>query len=170
MNFDKVVIADRSNNAGVWGGVSSHRRQTEVRGPSPWRCGDFSVFFQKIRILSILRSKFLLKTHFKKTTKSVLVRPQGLHPGARAPTCYATDLLVLERSRTVFHFCIPCTKTFSAFFEIKFLLNKAYNLSCFVYQKSAEFDLAKRAHDDKSEQYIIRYQHAVNLKTIKTFE
>jgi len=38
-------------------------------------------------------SKFLLKNTFKMTAKSVLLRPQGLRPMARAPTCLPPSLL-----------------------------------------------------------------------------
>jgi len=42
-----------------------------------------------LQILNIFWFKFLLKTRFLMTAKSVLVlmRPQGLRPGARTSTC-----------------------------------------------------------------------------------
>jgi len=51
---------------------------------------------KKYTFLSILWSKFLLKT-----TKSVLMRPQGMRPGARIPTCspcYATAPRIGKRN------------------------------------------------------------------------
>jgi len=71
------------------------RVQIIVVSPPPRRWGDFYIFhfFQKYAFSSILWSKFLLKTRFSMTSKSVLMRPQSLRPGARAPTwpsCYDT--------------------------------------------------------------------------------
>jgi len=46
----------------------------------------FTVFSKIYAVLSILWSKFLHKTRFSMTVKSMLVRPQGLRPGSPAPT------------------------------------------------------------------------------------
>jgi len=43
---------------------------------------DFSKKKKKYAFLSILWSKFLLKMRFLMAAKSVLMRPQGLGPGA----------------------------------------------------------------------------------------
>jgi len=59
----------------------------------------FTAFFQKVRIFKhtcILGLKFLFKTRFQMTAKSMLMPLQGLRFGARAPlapslNCYATD-------------------------------------------------------------------------------
>jgi len=63
---------------GFGGGIPSLRRQTG-------RWGDLYRIFKNIWILTILRSKFLLKTRFYITAKSVLMRPQGLHTWSRFP-------------------------------------------------------------------------------------
>jgi len=77
------MIVGESNNAGVsgppkanggWGAKPPTLRQF------------FTFFFKKYSFLSLLWSKFLLKTRFYMLAKSVLVGPQGLRPRVRAPT------------------------------------------------------------------------------------
>jgi len=53
---------------------------TEFGGGAPDAETTFTVFSQKICILSIFWSKFLLKNTFKMIAKSVLLRLQGLRP------------------------------------------------------------------------------------------
>jgi len=67
-----IEILCIENKAGVW-------EQTRSR-----RCDEFTVFSKKkYAFLGILWSKFRV---FKWLNK-VLMRPQGLCPGAHAPTC-----------------------------------------------------------------------------------
>jgi len=47
----------------------------------------FTAFFQKYAFLSLLLSKFIFKTRFKITAKSVLMHLKDLRPRARATTC-----------------------------------------------------------------------------------
>jgi len=81
--LDKAVIVGESNDEGVWG-RSPHPPETNVGlGAEPPTLKRFlQYFFKNYAFLSILWSKFLLKTRFKMIAKSVLMRPR-----ARAPTC-----------------------------------------------------------------------------------
>jgi len=79
--FGKFVIAGGSNNAGTGGGATSRRGQTGLRergasGAEPPTLRIFLQFFlKKYAFLSIIWYKFLLKTRFDMTAKSVLMRP-----------------------------------------------------------------------------------------------
>jgi len=93
--LDKVVIVGESTKVWVWG------QNPQPPGAEPPAAGGkrgfgnealdaetiFTVFPLKYAFLSILWSKFLLKNTFTMTAKSVLLRPQGLCPRARTPTC-----------------------------------------------------------------------------------
>jgi len=62
------------------------------------------------------------------TAKSLLLRPQGLRFGARAPTCYAT---VVKRSVYVYYLCV---KRSYMMYNVRFC--KAFIYTCSVYLRS----------------------------------
>jgi len=85
MNFDKVAIVGGSNNAGVWGRSPQPPEANRGSGTEPLTLKRFFTSFskKKIRILSILWSKFLLKMRIKNDCKKCA----GARLRARATTC-----------------------------------------------------------------------------------
>jgi len=60
-----AITGDGSNHSGVWGGAPSRRRPTGVEGRGPQRCGDFPVFFIKIKhFYAYFGLDFLLRNLF----------------------------------------------------------------------------------------------------------
>jgi len=74
----------------------------------------FLLFFsKKYAVLSILWSKFLLKTRFQMTVKSVLMCPKGLRPGAHATICPPVTPLQIRHFDIVLQMLLHCFNLFA---------------------------------------------------------
>jgi len=89
--LDKIVIVGGSNNPGVWRRSSQPPEANGGSGAKSPTLRRFLVFFpKKYAFLSILWSKFLLKTRLKWLQKVCCCAPKACAPGRVPPPHFVT--------------------------------------------------------------------------------
>jgi len=101
---NKVILVDGSNNAGTQrGGAPAVGNQRGFKGGAPDPAAILQLFFKKYAFLGIVWSKF----HVFKWLNKMLMGPQVLRPGARAPTYPLSLLRHWAQKQRQYIFCCP---------------------------------------------------------------